>query len=55
VNILGLYDHYRWRQHNLDNFKNGRKTWSHLSDDPNWLQKYQADADRKALLLAIGI
>ncbi|MBT0571575.1 hypothetical protein KIK84_14705 [Curvibacter sp. CHRR-16] len=55
VNVLGLYDHYRWRKHNLDNAKQGRKTWSHLSSDPHWLKQYKSDEDRKALLQALGL
>jgi len=55
VNILGLYDHYRWRQYVLDSEKTKKQVWSHLSEDAGWLKKYRASSDRKALLAALGI
>jgi hypothetical protein len=55
VNILGLYDHYRWRKYVLDCQQAGRKPWSYLAQDPGWLAKYRASADRKALLDMLGI
>jgi hypothetical protein len=55
VNILGLYDHYRWRKYVHDCLQSNTHAWSHLSEDPNWLKKYRASPDRKALLAALGI
>jgi phosphatidylserine/phosphatidylglycerophosphate/cardiolipin synthase-like enzyme len=55
VNVLGLYDHYRWRKHVYDCAPSGKQPWSHLTDDPDWLKKYRASADRKALLKMLGI
>jgi phosphatidylserine/phosphatidylglycerophosphate/cardiolipin synthase-like enzyme len=55
VNIFGLYDHYRWRQYVLDSEKAKKRVWSHLSEDADWLKKYRANPDRKALLAALGI
>jgi phosphatidylserine/phosphatidylglycerophosphate/cardiolipin synthase-like enzyme len=55
VNILGLYDHYRWRQYILDCEKAKKQPWSHLTEDADWLKKYRASPDRKALLAVLGI
>lgn len=55
VNILGLYDHYRWRKYVTDCERAKKHPWSHLSQDPNWLTKYRRSADRQALLAALGI
>ena len=55
VNILGLYDHYRWRKYILDCVKTKKQPWSHLSEDPDWLKKYRTNPDRKALLKVLGI
>ncbi len=55
VNILGLYDHYRWRKYVFDCAKKGKQPWSHLSSDPEWLKSYRTSPDRKALLQMLGI
>lgn len=55
VNCLGLYDHYRWREYVSQTQQQGRKPWSHLSGDPDWLEKYRQDKDRLALLKALGL
>ncbi|MBI3525239.1 MAG: hypothetical protein HY066_12110 [Betaproteobacteria bacterium] len=55
VNVLGLYDHYRWRKYVYECEKANKQPWSHLSEDPDWLRKYRASPDRKALLEMLGI
>jgi phosphatidylserine/phosphatidylglycerophosphate/cardiolipin synthase-like enzyme len=55
VNIMGLYDHYRWRKYVLDCAIAKKQPWSHLSQNPDWLKKYRANSDRKALLKVLGI
>ena len=55
VNVMGLYDHYRWRRHVYNSEKSNKKPWSHLSQDPNWLKKYRSSSDRKALLEMLGM
>lgn len=55
VNVLGLYDHYRWRKYVLDFAQSGKQTWGCLSNDPNWLKQYRASVDRRALLGMLGI
>lgn len=41
VNVLGLYDHYRWRKYVADSDRAGKPHWNHLSDSPDWLKKYR--------------
>lgn len=55
VNVLSLYDHYRWRKYVSECAKAGKKPWSHLSEDPDWLKKYRANSERKALLAMLGL
>ncbi len=55
VNVLGLYDHYRWRQYVASCAAQKRKPWSHLSTARDWLKTYRANADRQALLKAVGV
>jgi hypothetical protein len=49
VNVLGLYDHYRWRKYVFDCINSKRQPWSHLSQDPDWLRQYRANPDRQSL------
>lgn len=44
VACMATYEHYRWRAYLKDKFDSGQTPWSHLSDSPNWQQKYLASA-----------
>ena len=44
VNIMGTYQHYRWRKYLYDCHQQKRSPWQHLTDGPDW-QARQADHD----------
>ena len=50
VNCLAVYDHYRWRKYVSDSIAAGKKPWSHLSTQADWLSRYRQSPERKTML-----
>jgi phosphatidylserine/phosphatidylglycerophosphate/cardiolipin synthase-like enzyme len=53
VNILSVYDHFRWRYSLANNIK-GALSYKGLTTDPNWMKNYQSGNNIKEIDFMFG-